>query len=192
MKRTHRQIADEARAAQGSLLEIGQRYPLIVPAPALWSLTGELLLPEKVMLISLDQPFAGLVADGVKTIETRTWPWPYQAGWLAIYATLHPRTAVIKKLGCYQYAEQLGAVLALVWIGGCRPMVEADEQAAQISLAEVAALCARKGRGSPQAWIVGVAHKLARPIVLARGPQKFARISRDKIAAALDAPARGG
>jgi hypothetical protein len=61
-----------------------------VPAPALWSPAGELLLPEKVRLISLNQPYAGLLFGndfdepgelGPKALETRTWAWPCEPSW---------------------------------------------------------------------------------------------------------------
>lgn len=35
--------------------------------------------------ITLTQPWASLVAEGVKTVETRSWSTPYR-GWLAIHA----------------------------------------------------------------------------------------------------------
>lgn len=37
-------------------------------------------LPEVLRVISLWDPYASLVVDGIKTLETRTWPWPYEPG----------------------------------------------------------------------------------------------------------------
>ena len=74
--------------------------------------------------LSLRQPWASLIADGRKTIETRTWRTRYQ-GPLAIHASARP------------YADlPTGGIVAVAWLYGCRPMEEADEDAACIALYE--------------------------------------------------------
>lgn len=148
-----------------------------VPAPRLWSPSGELLLPERVRLISLWQPYCGLVAAGVKLFETRERKWPHEPSWLAIYATKNANKAAFRRLGAVAAAHHgpCGVVLALVWIGGSRPMRPEDATAACYPF-ELQRFV----------WIVGAAHRLQRPIPLERGPQNIASISRDALAAALD------
>jgi len=69
--------------------------------------------------ISLKQPWASLIANGKKTIETRTWPTKYR-GDLLICASKQPR------LDGYPS----GCALCIVTVIDCRPMTKADEQAA--------------------------------------------------------------
>lgn len=66
--------------------------------------------------ISLHQPFASLVARGIKTIETRTWATNHR-GDLLICSTKVPRD---KRL-------PLGQALAVVDVIGCREFLKADE-----------------------------------------------------------------
>ncbi len=74
--------------------------------------------------LSLRQPWASMIADGRKTIETRTWRTRYR-GPLAIHASAHP----------YEYLPT-GGILAVAWLYDCRPMEAADEDAACIALYE--------------------------------------------------------
>lgn len=72
--------------------------------------------------LSLRQPWASLIADGRKTIETRTWRTRYR-GPLAIHASLR------------HYADlPRGGIIAVAWLCGCRPMEAADEEDACIAL----------------------------------------------------------
>ena len=72
--------------------------------------------------LSLRQPWASLIADGRKTIETRTWRTRYR-GPLAIHASAHP-------------CEDLptGGIVAVAWLYDCRPMTDDDEAQACIAL----------------------------------------------------------
>ena len=72
--------------------------------------------------LSLRQPWASLIADGRKTIETRTWRTRYR-GPLAIHASAHP---------CGDLP--IGGIVAVAWLYDCRPMEIADEDAACIAL----------------------------------------------------------
>lgn len=65
--------------------------------------------------LSIKQPWASMIADGEKTIETRTWPTRYR-GELALCASATPRGQGPTR-----------AVLAVANLVSCRPMVEADE-----------------------------------------------------------------
>jgi len=69
--------------------------------------------------ISLKQPWASLIANGEKTIETRTWPTKYR-GDLLICASKQPRLD--------RYPS--GCALCIVTVIDWRPMTKADEQAA--------------------------------------------------------------
>lgn len=72
--------------------------------------------------LSLRQPWASLIADGRKTIETRAWRTRYR-GPLAIHASARP------------YADlPAGGILAVAWLYCCRPMEESDEDDACIPL----------------------------------------------------------
>ena len=163
------------------------------PAPQLWAPDGNLLLPDPVRLLALNQPYAGLLfgdepgEPGLKRLETRTWPWPHPASWLAIYATKTPDKGAFRRLGIRFVPESsalgatertlLGVVLGLVWIGGCRPMVATDEKDALYPCTH--------GR---YVWVIGASYRFQRPIPLQRGPQKFASIPKASVNAALDMP----
>lgn len=71
--------------------------------------------------ISLKQPWANLIADGEKTIETRTWSTNYRGPLLIVSSKRPP----IQPAGC---------VVALVDLVGCRPMTHYDVEAARCDL----------------------------------------------------------
>jgi len=66
--------------------------------------------------ISLHQPWASMIADGRKTIETRSWPTNYR-GELLICSTKKP---II-------YGLPTGMALCIVRVVACRRMMEWDE-----------------------------------------------------------------
>lgn len=70
--------------------------------------------------ISVRQLWASMIADGTKTIETRTWPTKYR-GDLLIVSSARP---VVDDLPA-------GKALCVVNLADCRPMTKADEQRAQ-------------------------------------------------------------
>lgn len=72
--------------------------------------------------LSLRQPWASLIAEGRKTIETRTWHTHYR-GPLAIHASARSHGDL-----------PTGGIIALAWLYDCRPMTEADEEQACIAL----------------------------------------------------------
>jgi len=72
--------------------------------------------------LSLRQPWASLIADGRKTIETRTWRTRYR-GPLAIHASARPYEDL-----------PTGGIVAVALLYGCRPMETTDEYAACIAL----------------------------------------------------------
>ena len=71
--------------------------------------------------ISLHQPWANMIADGEKTIETRCWSTSHR-GELLICST---RKRVFDHAG--QLCKTLGCAVALVNLVDCRPMTTADE-----------------------------------------------------------------
>lgn len=145
---------------------------------------GQIVLPERVRVIALHRPYAGLVAANVKTLETRGRPWPeaYGPSWLAIYAAIAVDQEAMKRLGALA-AENLGpaqAITCLVWVKGSRPLVPEDERAACFYA---------PGRF---AWELGEVVRFVRPIPLAetglkKGPQSFASVARAVIERALAA-----
>ncbi|MYC08182.1 MAG: ASCH domain-containing protein [Chloroflexi bacterium] len=74
--------------------------------------------------LSLRQPWASMVADGRKTIETRTWRTNYR-GPLAIHASARPHDDL-----------PTGGIIAIARLYDCRLMEAADEDAACIALHE--------------------------------------------------------
>jgi len=69
--------------------------------------------------ISLHQPWATWIAEGKKTIETRTWPTNYR-GDLLIVSTKKPKF----------HGYPLGQALCIVSVVGCRVMTVLDEKEA--------------------------------------------------------------
>lgn len=67
--------------------------------------------------LSVKQPWAGLIATGVKTIETRTWKTNYR-GPLLICASASPKS------------EFSGKAVCVVTLVDCREMTKSDEAAA--------------------------------------------------------------
>ena len=73
--------------------------------------------------LSVRQPWANLIADGVKTIETRTWNSNYR-GDILILSSKSPKI------------EPAGYALVVVKMVDCRPMTVKDEEAACCDLYE--------------------------------------------------------
>ena len=96
--------------------------------------------------LTLIQPWATMIADGKKTIETRTWATPYR-GWIAIHAGKNRLMLGSKD------DYPLGQILAVARLVDCRPMEESDERAAQTALYEGA-----------KAWVLEDVRPLATPI----------------------------
>jgi len=71
--------------------------------------------------ISLHQPWANMIADRVKTIDTRCWPTSHR-GELLICSTTKQ---VTDHAG--QHCRPRGCAVALVNLADCRPMTTADE-----------------------------------------------------------------
>jgi len=78
----------------------------------------------QIRALSVAQPWANLVAEGRKTIETRRWGTPWR-GWLLDCATKERRPYCP---GPY------GVALAVARLVDCRPMTAADEAAACCAL----------------------------------------------------------
>jgi predicted transcriptional regulator len=142
----------------------------------------QIVLPERVRVIALHRPYAGLIAAGIKTLETRGRPWPkaYGASWLAIYAAAKVDREAMKRLGALA-VENLGpaqAMVCLVWVKGSRPLVPEDEAAACFYA---------PGRW---AWELGEVVRFAHPVPLAEtglraGPQSIVTVRREVIERAL-------
>lgn len=74
--------------------------------------------------ISVKQPWASLIAQGKKSIETRVWATRYR-GPLVICSSSQPRDQ-----------GPAGQALCVVMLRKCRPMVKSDEPAARCELYE--------------------------------------------------------
>lgn len=72
--------------------------------------------------LSVQQPWASLIARGVKTIETRTWATRYR-GPVLILASKRPRVDDLP----------IGVLLCETEILDCRPMVPEDQAAACVA-----------------------------------------------------------
>ena len=144
-------------------------------------------LPERIPCISLWTPYAELVVYGEKTIETRTWPWPYDASWLVIHEAKHvdreaerrlaPRIQAMreKHAALGQRQGGTGQATGLVYVTGCRPLLPADEEAA----------CFYASDPPRFAWTLDHSHVFRRPVAM-RGPQKFVYLPRETVLAALE------
>jgi hypothetical protein len=75
--------------------------------------------------LSVKQPWATKIANGSKTIETRTWYTPWR-GPLLIVSSKTPDL----ELENQATGLPLGQALCVTLLVNCRPMIEADEQAA--------------------------------------------------------------
>jgi hypothetical protein len=69
--------------------------------------------------LSVKQPWASMIAEGQKTIETRTWQTKHR-GDLLIVASKSPRIS----------GKPVSAALCIVNVIDCRPMTAEDESAA--------------------------------------------------------------
>jgi len=134
-------------------------------------------LEERVLVLSLWPPYAALVIAGVKTLETRTWPWPYPPRWLVVHVAKRPMSAADEQ----RLADKLdlvpapllrarGAMLGVVRVAG--PSRELQPEDAD------AACFYEPGR---YAWPLESPIPFPSPVPLARGPQKFASLPRAKV-----------
>ncbi len=113
----------------------------------------ESTLPEQVTCWSMHQPYAGLVACGLKTLETRLRPWPakarpypatllicsslvrdgqaFDAHWERIKLRLMANAPMVAPSAMTLRADgstwRAGVALALVDVVGCHPLVAEDE-----------------------------------------------------------------
>ena len=135
-------------------------------------------LPERVRVISLHEPYATLVVNGIKTIETRTWDWPYEPSWLAIHAAKRFDKDAFTRLrmtdAYHAAALPGGGIVGLVWVASSRILLPSDEAAACFY--------------APNrfAWILTHATRFAK-LVPFPGPQKFSSVDRSIILSALEA-----
>lgn len=144
---------------------------------------ASLQLPDRIWVLSLHRPYAGLVVDGLKQLETRTWPWTKGRTWLAICAPKAVDMGPIRRYG--EVAEaRLGsaepALVGLVWVDKCRPLLPEDEPRAFFY---------EPGR---YAFELTRVYKFRRPVPIAeaglkKAPQWFARVERRIVEAALAA-----
>lgn len=148
---------------------------------------GSLDLPARVPCLALWWDFAWLVAEGIKTLETRGYEAPAccDPGWLVVYATAGrggPSLRPVLPEGVTVPADcPKQALTALVWVDGSWPL----------RIEDTAAACFYEpGRW---AWPLSRRHKFSRPVPLAesglkKGPQGLVYLARDVVERALLAP----
>lgn len=81
--------------------------------------------------LSLKQPWANMVAEGLKTIETRTWSVSYR-GPLLIVSSKKPDLNMQTALPISYHP--LGHAIAIAELVECRPMTREDEAAAKCAI----------------------------------------------------------
>lgn len=79
--------------------------------------------------LSIRQPWADLVLDGLKTVETRTWRTNYR-GLLGVHASQKPDLDALVRFDRAAASDRLGALLGHVFLVDCRPMTRDDEMQA--------------------------------------------------------------
>lgn len=112
--------------------------------------------------LTIHQPWAWLIANGYKTIETRNWPTDYR-GKLAIHAgrTLARDDAdAFRSVGVPVPKDEelvLGAVVAVADLVDCRPLVDTVEDARRASALVLSADALRTFYARTEEWS-GLAH----------------------------------
>jgi hypothetical protein len=88
--------------------------------------------------LSIKQPWAGLIANGGKSIETRLWETKYRGPLLIVSSKLPDevsmRTFGVKDNPGHWIYRAAGKALAVADLVDCRPMVKADELGARCDL----------------------------------------------------------
>jgi len=77
--------------------------------------------------LCLKQPYASWIAEGKKTIETRTWKTNYRGRFLVVASR---GLDLLRELELAVENYPIGQALAIAKIVNCRPMTEQDEMAA--------------------------------------------------------------
>jgi len=77
--------------------------------------------------LCLKQPYASWIAEGKKTIETRTWKTNYREKFLVVASR---GLDLLRELELALENYPIGMALAIARILDCRPMTEQDEKAA--------------------------------------------------------------
>lgn len=92
--------------------------------------------------LSIRQPWADLIAQGIKTVEVRTWR-THHRGDLLIVSSAAPVMDWIDAAG-RPHRLPAGAHVCVGWLADCRPLTRADLAAA--------CLCAEDWRSGLWAW----------------------------------------
>jgi hypothetical protein len=93
----------------------------------------------QVRALSLRQPWAEFVAEGMKVIETRTWSTRYRGSLLIVASKAKPDWDAVYWEGRNQEVQaqlmlRFGEALAITKLVDCRPMTKNDERAAMCKL----------------------------------------------------------
>lgn len=140
-------------------------------------------IPERVPCLALNPPYAGLLfgengKPGRKSLESRTWEWPYSPGWCAIYATKAVDREAVTRLGLIAtpHTQPIGCIIGIVWFDVSRPMTADDTDGACYPFWQ-----------DRFVWPILESRRFAVPDRdhLKRGPQKFVYVPRAVIMAGL-------
>ncbi len=130
-------------------------------------------LPARVRVIALWEPYASLVVDGKKVIETREWPWPYDSSWLVIHASHRVDAGACARLGLPRKGYVGGHIIGMVWVDApSRPLLPEDEKAACFYAPD------------RYAWPLKHANRFVSSVPFP-GPQKFSSVEKDVVVRAL-------
>lgn len=160
-------------------------------------------LPERVRCYPMHRPFAGMLLDGPKDIETRGRPWRWPPAWIAIYAAQRVvnlqadamaelrRVAVPEKFDRWQN-DQPSRVHGLVYIDRSRPL-----RAKDLPRSFIVYRAPEPGGKERHAWLVRHRVRFVEPLTLASlgiyaAPQDFAYAHGGPLLTALAAAVDAG
>lgn len=113
--------------------------------------------------LTIQQPWASMIASGEKWVENRTWRTNYR-GPLAIHAGLGSKYLKKKELAEYE----TGSVVAIAWLSLCVSKSEAQYQHKQGSESKIdvswSEIVNHKYSEGPVCWVLEAVTKLSKPI----------------------------
>jgi hypothetical protein len=122
------------------------------------------MITGRFRVLSMWSKWAGAVFHGIKTIETRTWPWPYPPGPLVIQASKKYDGSIPGRIDPFPTFQDVspGHLVALVWVSGSRLLKPEDLNQSLVY------------RPGLYAWDLDIVFQL-KPIQF-KGPQKFSNV----------------
>lgn len=114
--------------------------------------------------LTVSQPYAGLIADGLKFVENRRWKTSYR-GWLAIHAGKGTQYLTARELRLYP----TGCIVALVKLEACESLedlqrLEVVDWRRPVAGRAVGEILGHEHCEGPECWIIGERAKFREPI----------------------------